>query len=853
MTRSFGCVLLILSCAWQAAGQSPYSWEEGCAVRFGGRYGQVEAGGPLAGIECHDSRPLPSRVSLYAPVANSIDLSTDYWKRGDSRPFVVGVRVDQQQKQWLGKEPWDYVASPHAVRFERTEGDLRYTIRYDFGSRLAAVVMTIGVVNTGSAQHDLELYTHMTLVLRSCQTYARIVAAQTTFDRGHHAILGLFDDPRVARAAVIVQNAGLAPSAWTTSGEELGVQDSGWSNWIEREDALASTLARSTESRHPVAAFMYRCSIPSGDSTAIVQLVSSTSRKEAQRTVVRAAKSWREDVASYRTAVRQAAYVDACFHSGHAWTDSSVAYSRALLEANQHYLNGVVAPMPCPAEYNFFFTHDALLTNLSAIAFDPDRVRRDLLYIAGHAKGSVIPHAYYWKDDGFKTEYCSPGNWNNIWFILATASYLRHTMDTTTVQRLYPLLTKSLEQTLSRRSGNVMHGTEPDWWDFGHAVGARAYLTVLTIRALEEYVFVSAWLRKNRSRLGGYEAMASGLRDGLMKDLWDESSGYLLNTIGSDRDRHIYMGPLLAAVFGQLPDVNAQRLVATAGNMLVDSSIGIRTVFPADFHTDSVKSLYKVKGNEAGDAFTYANGGVWYLGNAWYARALRSIGDVEGSFDFYARTMTVDGIVQSPSGHPALYEYRYANPDAAAHGWIDKPTMMWSAGFCIGTAYLLAGLEDNVWNVTAAGKAARALEHVRCTYAFGGRKTVERRGSGPMLIRLVANTKEIPSRILPLDARGASSLTVDMGAIRYPFLDSVNAILHTASLDPDSRILRCVLSSFNDHLTTVRVITPWLARSVAINGGAWKDWAVTSTPTGTLVVTVRYGASEGVDTVEIRF
>jgi hypothetical protein len=558
-------------------------------------------------------------------------------------------------------------------------------------------------------------------------------------------------------------------------------------------------------------------------------------------------------MAKYRTSVFNAAYAGAGFHSGNAWTDSSVAFSRALLEANQHYLSGVLVPMPCPTEYNFFFTHDALLTNLSAIAFDPNRVRRDLLYLAGHAKGGVIPHAYYWKDDGFKTEYCSPGNWNNIWFILATASYLRHSMDTATVLRLYPLLAKSLEQTMSRRSGNVMHGTEPDWWDFGHAIGARAYLTILTIRALDEFVFVSAWLRKDLSRLAAYEATAAALRDGLVKELWDDSSGYLMNSIGSEPDPHIYMGPLLAAVYGELPAAHAKRLVSTARNRLVDSSIGIRTVFPADFHTDSVKNLYKVKGNEAGDAFMYANGGVWYLGNAWYARALMSIGDVEGAFDFYARTMTVDGIVQSPSGQPALYEYRYANPDAPNHGWIDKPTMMWSAGFCIGTAYLLSGIEDNVWNVTAAGNAAEALEHVRCEYAFGGHKTLVRHGRGPMLIRLLADKREIPSRILPLDAGRASSITVDMGAIRYPFLDSVNAILHTASLDPDARTFRCTLSSFRDHQTAVKLITPWLARSVAINGKAWKDWAVTSTPTGTLMVTVRYGASEGIDTVEIWF
>src|SRR5512140_3064290 len=63
------------------------------SYRFTGQRGQVEVGGPYVGMEFHHSRPSPSRISFYYPVANSIDLSTDYWKRGDSRPMAAGVRV----------------------------------------------------------------------------------------------------------------------------------------------------------------------------------------------------------------------------------------------------------------------------------------------------------------------------------------------------------------------------------------------------------------------------------------------------------------------------------------------------------------------------------------------------------------------------------------------------------------------------------------------------------------------------------------------------------------------------------------------------------------------------------------
>ena len=47
--------------------------------------GQIEIGSPYVGIEIHKSFPLLNRISFYYPVANSIDISTDYWKRENFR------------------------------------------------------------------------------------------------------------------------------------------------------------------------------------------------------------------------------------------------------------------------------------------------------------------------------------------------------------------------------------------------------------------------------------------------------------------------------------------------------------------------------------------------------------------------------------------------------------------------------------------------------------------------------------------------------------------------------------------------------------------------------------------------
>jgi hypothetical protein len=830
--------------------QSGYRWEDG-AVRSTGRNEQVESGGPLAGAEFHGSRPLPSRISLFSPVANSIDLSTDYWKRGESRPLLLGIAVDNGPRRWLGKEPWEHLVAPNRTAFEGSDGDLAASIRYRFGSRDVAASISIDLKNAGSSPHEVELYAHLILVLRSCQSYARIPAARVRYDPREKAAVASFDDPRTARASLFVRNAGLDPASWTADGSALAVQDTGWSNWIEGKGELAQASFPSANARVPVAAFTYRATLAPGESMSVVLLIGSTSAKHLSASLARAGKQWRSDLSAYEAEVTRAMRGNDGFHSTDAWTDSSVVYSRAILAANRHELDGTVVPMPCPAEYNFFFTHDVLLTDLSAVFFDPGRVKRDLLYLLEHCRNNDLPHAYYWKDDGFKTEYAEAANWNNLWVILTSAAYLRHTSDTVTLGKLYPVLSRSLQKTLTMQSGNVLQGNMPDWWDFGKAPGSRAYLTILTIRAIEEYVYLSARLKKNLPLLAGYEQRAGLLRTGL-KTLWDPEVSYLLNTIPQGTDRHVYMGPLLAAVYDQVSPERARRIVATAGRYLLDSSLGIRTVAPADFHTDAVKQQYGVKENEAGDPYLYANGGIWYLGNAWYALALRATNDIEGAFDFYRHTMTVDGILRSPSGQPGLYEYRYADPAASDRGRIDKPTMMWSAGFCIGTAYHMAGVSDNAWNITVGQSAPAALQNMNAALTFGNVQRLTRTGKGPMVTRLAVDGREIPSRILPLDAMGGTTIEVEMGPIRYPFVDSVNAVLRSASFDPPARSMTVSLSSYEGHHTELRIISPMAPRSVSLNGKT-PMWGIASTPVGTIVVTVDYIATAGNDAVSIQF
>jgi len=127
------------------AGEGPGN--DPLASSFNGKRGQVEVGGPFAGAEFHASRPLPSRISFFAPAANSIDLSTDYWPGGfpahEPRP-AAERRVSRPDRD--GR--MGYVLSPHTVRFEGTVDGLSCSLVYEFCRESPAMVFRL-VSQTG--------------------------------------------------------------------------------------------------------------------------------------------------------------------------------------------------------------------------------------------------------------------------------------------------------------------------------------------------------------------------------------------------------------------------------------------------------------------------------------------------------------------------------------------------------------------------------------------------------------------------------------------------------------------------------------------------------------------------------
>jgi hypothetical protein len=819
MNRIFFYIPALMCCITGAFAAQDGWGVDVLAYRFAGRYGQVEVGGPYAGAEFHNSTPLPSRISLYSPVANSIDLSTDYWRRGESHPFRVDLNVNGRGVHSIGVEPWEYVLSPHTVTFAGIEDGFACSMVYAFGMKEAVMMYRLTIVNPTSERAVIATKVQIAMVLRTCQTYARCDRPDVSIDSGSGALIAHFAEPQTGRAGVFVLNAGQGLSV--APHMEQGEDSTGW------------------------ATFEYQRPLAAGDSLQVVLVIGSCTHATALSTARRVQTTWPADVATYDRFIRRAAVQGAVVKTGDPWVDRTIPWANALLAANAHYLDGALVPMPCPAEYNFFFTHDMLLTDLAAAAFDPGRVKRDLVYIAGIAQDSVIPHARYWRDTGFQTEFCPPDDWNHLWFILVAGSYLRHTGDTLLIKTLYPLLSRSVGEALRRlKSDDLMYALAPDWWDIGKNDGPRAYMTALVIRALREFAFICATVHQPANGVRAYESRAASMQQSLRARLWDTASHYLVNYNGNVQDPHVYMGSLLAPVFGLLDSAHAQQLVETAGRNLLAAGIGIRAVMPPDFHTDAMRSFFHFVDNEAGGPYLYINGGVWPHNNAWYVLALCATGHRDEAFRFYRTTMTLDGIVHSPMGQPAFYEYRSSDPASARYGEIDKPSFLWAAGFSILTGYRLLGIEDNEWNTAFAGSLPSAVDTGFCTLEFRGTKVIRLSGKGVGLQAFIADGTLVPSLVMPLEISGTREWMVSYGSSETPYLSRINAVLHSAVLDRRARTLALIVSSFPGHRTLASIILPHKLNSIRIDGRRVGQYDLQPGPDGSRTLTVPFAGAD---------
>ena len=805
--------------------------------------GQIEVGSPYVGIEIHKSFPLLNRISFYYPVANSIDISEDYWKRENFRIMNVGLKVGDLPKEFLKHQIYKVSQTPYSVSFTGNEFDSEIKIKYEFCKNQPAMVITYEITNTSDTEKKYEVYTRLETTLRTSHTYKIIDSAFTEYEEGGSIIRTHYPYIETGNAQVFIMNAGLKPSSYTSQ----KVNNSRFTNlddwWLKTDIPLPGIIIPKEKMSEPVAAYIYKETLAPKASFKIIQIVGSSLISEGKVKTDYLITNYQKEVDGYEKYVLQESLNENEIVTGNIDIDFTSRWSKAVLTTNAHYLNHQIVPMPAQAEYNFYFTHDALLTDLAAVNFDLDRVKNDLKYIISLADSNkTIPHAYYWKDTTYKTEFAGTENWNHFWFTLVCARYLRHSGDSTYLNQLYPYINQSIKTAMKNKGeDDLMWSFRPDWWDIGDNYGPRAYMTILAIRALREFNYVSTILQKDLSEIKTFDELANRMNKKLVDTLWNSKLNYLTNYFEDGKeDQHIYMGSLLASHFNLLDDDKNLKLITTAKEKLLDEKLGIYTLFPMDLHL--LIDYMKFAGNEAGEPYHYANGGIWPHGNSWFALSLISNGLNDDAFKFIKKTMTLNGIMNSPNGQPALYEYRISDKNnPVLYGKIDKPQFLWAGGWYFYTLYNLFGVRENEWNISFNPFIPSEMDSVQLTVTInGGLVLVDISGDGNTLSSVQFDEIEIPSAIVPNNMKSIKKISLKLGETKSPYLKSVNAIVISPKFDFKNRTLEFDLESFEDHIIELQIISPTEVENVLINGNSLSNGITESRKSNLLEINISH-------------
>lgn len=846
-----GLTLLFSSCEFREPAQSS---DMNLKINYSGD-AKIEVGGPFVGVEMHHSSPLLQRVSFFYPSANSLDESTDYWKRDTSFVMLLALKTGDRAKELIGKEPFRFDLTPYSVVFHKGDSVKSVDISYRFTRTKPAMVIRYEIKNESSKETPFEFYTALETTLRTSHSYNIIDTAWTEYDNVNSILYTNFDNPQTQSAQVFVINAGEKPSGFSSTSRLSGLENPD-QEWLKQSKMkLPDDLMTKEKPGRPAAKFTYNKVLKPRESMVVIQIVGSCKQSEGKNITGYLLKNYDKEVNDYEESVLKKAFRETEITSGDSAIDQSVYWAKAILEANTHYLDGEFVPMPCPAEYNFYFTHDVLKTDLAAVNFDTARVKRDLDFIIRHANEErIIPHAYYWKDNGYKTELAAHDNWNNFWLIIVSGSYLRHSADIAFLKTLYPYIQKSLDQALiTKGDDNLMWSNMPDWWDIGDIYGPRAYMTILAVKAIREYIFISTVLGNNSDKLLFYEQLADKMQQQLNSKLWDDNLKYLINYYEPGKvDDHYYIGSLLAAHYGLLDQTRIDELVKTAGEKLLDKKVGIYNVFPMDFN--KLRDYLHFAGNEAGDPFLYANGGIWPHGNTWYALALMADGKKDEAFTFIKNIMTLKGIMEGPNGQPAMYEVRCGNfNDPSVYGTVDKPQFLWAAGWYLYSLYHLFAMQENEWNIYMDPFNTDAQNKISFDlYNNGKLSKVTVTGKGSFIKKILYDGKELPTGVIPSEGK-YEKIEIISGVPEKPYLKCSESILKECRYDDKSKTLAVDLKSYPGHNDEITVASPLEISNILIDNKPYSGPVDTKTKDGIKIIKIRFSHTSSSSGIRFAF
>ncbi len=310
---------------------------------------------------------------------------------------------------------------------------------------------------------------------------------------------------------------------------------------------------------------------------------------------------------------------------------------------------------------------------------------------------------------------------------------------------------------------------------------------------------------------------------------------------------------MIAAHFGLLDSARTQALINSAILRLLDPKIGIYSIYPMDLN--KLKGFLKLKDDEAGMPYYYANGGVWAHANAWFALSLIAGEKQSEAFNFIKKIMTVDGITDSPNGQPAMYEYRISdNRNPAVYGRIDKPQFLWAAGWYIYSIYHLFGLRQSSWNIEMNPYLNEGQKS--CEFpleAYGRNLSVKVTGSGKYIRSFKIDGADYPSAVIPYELKKASAIDITLGNPIYPYIAETNSRLESAAYDVNKKELSVILTAFRGHYNRTSVTSPSIPGKILLNGKSINAERISKDGDGVYTISINFTHALSREKLDILF
>ena len=280
--------------------------------------------------------------------------------------------------------PFSYELTPYSVHFSRKDSEKTVRVSYEFCKNKSAMVLKIHLTNNSQKLENFEFYTQLVTSIKTSHTYALQDSARTSYEQStvyvHHP------GKDTADTVIYVSNAGTLPQSFTTNAATL----KNW--WQEQDYQLPGETIRDRKGGASIAAFIYQKSLLPQETLTIVQIIGAAKWGEQKETVAYLQKHFQTEINLLQAELLARIAKQATIVSGDSDLDHTAKWAKLMIASLDHYLDDNFVPMPCPAQYNFFFTHDVLVTDLAMVNFDLPRVKRDLEFIAGHAsKQGIIP------------------------------------------------------------------------------------------------------------------------------------------------------------------------------------------------------------------------------------------------------------------------------------------------------------------------------------------------------------------------------------------------------------------------------------------------------------------------------